>query len=457
MSEQTYVEVFGDDDEVTFELRAEPSATPREFHLSSTSGEVTLHATDRTDIQVWLEVDGGSSEDRIVTASWDGHRLDVAPAKGSGVGRVLRRNAGFDVRVEIPRSLLPRFGGPGIVARLHSASGELTVGEVAGDIRLGSASGGLSLARVDGRVECETASGDIDLERVRGVLKVSTVSGEVSLSETILDRWDIKTVSGGVTGEVVLSGIGPYRLNTVSGDTELMFGLLSGDRQPDAFLVESSSMSGDVEIEGTSRKLGRRRWQIGSGSTPAGTIRLNSVSGNASLTIDSSSIDGDFRAAAGRWAGKPWDGTSSSGAGSTGDGDEKTDWGVNDLGGRIEEQINRAVGKVDWVDINASVHDAIDSAFGRPRSAPTPPIPPMPPAPPASPAPPSTPAPPAPSPLGKDDQVAGPDEPAATAGQPRTEEERRLDILRRIERSELSVEDGMAQLDAPSGPGPNQA
>lgn len=469
MSEQMYIEAFGNDDEITFQLKANPSGSPHEFHLSSTSGEVSLHATDRSDIQVWLEVEGSSSEDKIVTASWDGHRLDVAPAKTSGLGRVLRHHGGFDIRVEIPRSLLPRFGGPGIVARLHSASGELTVGELAGDIRLGSASGGLSVAHLDGRVECQTASGDVELENVRGLLKVSTVSGEVSLSDAILDRWEITTVSGGVTGEVVLSGTGPYRLNTVSGDTELLFGMLSGKGQPDAFTVESSSMSGDVEIEGMSRKLGRRRWQIGSGTNPAGTIKLTSVSGDSSLTVESSAIDGDFRAAGGRWLSQSWDGPTDAGPGSGSDSDSDSDSGsgfdLDDartsqadltIGAGIEESVSRAVGKVDWKGIDASVRDALDSAFGAPRGRAGETRPSVAPTPPVAPQPPMAPEPPAPPETVKDDQLTGPDEASPDTASPTTEEERRLDVLRRIERGELSVEDGMAQLDSPAGSGQNR-
>lgn len=454
MSEQMYIEAFGDDDEITFQLKANPTGSPHEFHLSSTSGEVSLQATDRPDIQVWLEIEGSSSDDKIVTASWDGHRLDVAPAKTSGLGRVLRHHSGFDVRVEIPRSLLPRFGGPGIVARLHSASGELTVGKLAGDIRLGTASGGLSVAHLDGRLECQSVSGDVDLEHIRGLLKVSTVSGEVSLSDAILDRWEITTVSGGVTGEVVLSGTGPYRLNTVSGDTELLFGLLSGDRQPDAFTVESTSMSGDVEIEGMSRKLGRRRWQIGTGVNPAGTIKLTSVSGGASLTVESSTIDGDFRAAGGRWASQSWDAPTDPGPDSGSDfktdlDDAQTSHTDLDVGSGIEESVNRAVGKVDWRGIDASVRDVLDTAFRAPRgrSGETRPT--------VAPTPPMAPEPPEPPETIKDDQSADPAVSLDTAS-PMTEEERRLDILRRIERGELSVEDGMAQLDSPMGSGQNR-
>lgn len=447
MSEQMYVEAFGSDDEVTFKLSVVESREPVEIHIGTTSGEATLHAADRTDIQVWLEIEGNSSDDKVVTATWDGRRLDIAPAKATGIGRVLRHHGNFDVRVEIPRSLLPRFGGPGIVARLNSASGELTVGELAGDIRLATASGGVSLARLDGRVECQTASGDIDVEAIRGLLKVSAVSGDISLSDAILDRWEINTVSGGISGEVVLTGTGPYRINTVSGDTELHVGVLAGNGQPDAFMVEASTMSGDIEVEGEARKLGKQRWQIGSGTNPDGTIKLTSVSGDASLTVESTMVEGDFRAAGGGWIGQPWDGGGEPAAGEdTGRG--RTDRNDRDIGGRIEQTVNRAIGKVDWKGIDRSIDDALSNAFGGgTRSAePAPPPAPTTPRPPAPPSAPSAPAAPFAEPAAGTSAVK-PD----PIGPAVSEEERRLEILRQIERGELSVEDGMAQLDAPRG------
>ena len=456
MSEQMYVEAFGSDDEVTFNLAVSASAEPVDIHLRTSSGEVSLSGTERPDIQVWLEVDGKRSDEKVVTASWDGRRLDVAPAKTNGRGHLLRHNATFDVRVEVPRSLLPRSGGPGIVARLNTASGEVTASELAGDIRLQSASGGLSMSRLEGQIECQTASGSIDIDAVRGLLKVSAVSGDVSLSDAILDRWEMNTVSGGISGEVVLTGAGPYRINTVSGDTDLHLGVLSGTGHPDAFTVEASTMSGDIEVDGEARKLSKRRWHIGSGLRPAGTIRVTSVSGDASLTVESTAVDGDFRSASGQWVGERWAASTEATHGQD-DGPDRTDRSVHGLPERIEETVNRAIGKVDWKGIDRSIDDALSTAFGAPtRSAkPVPPTPPTPPDPRPA-APPQAPSAPPPAPAPSDGSIEPVDGTPATEPDPVepiapavSEEEYRLEILRLIERGELSVEDGMARLDAP--------
>ncbi len=449
MSEQMYIEVFGDDEEVTFNLNSSQAAGPIEIHVGSTSGETTLHATSRDDIQVWLEITGRSAHQPVVSANWDGTRLDIQPAKGSGIGRILRGSPGFDVRIEVPRSLMPKRGGRGIVARLASASGEINVGELAGDLRLTTASGDLTLGEVAGLIECHSASGDVAIHQVTGQLRVTTASGDVSISEAILDRWEINTVSGSVESGTVLIGTGPYRVNTVSGDAELRLGVLSVAGRPDAFTLESTTMSGDLEVEGVARKLGRRRWHLGAGERPSASVRLNSVSGDASVMVESAAIDGDPAMVMGSWSGEGW-ATKPGAAGSS-----KGDSTWNDLDAEVDLDASTAMNEVDWAGIDRSVNEAIDEAFGRPGAMPPAPAAPTPPAAPTAPTAPAAPiapaAPVAPTPPLKGDDLATHSVAATTphSSTEWTEEERRLDILRRIERGELSVEEGMAQLDGP--------
>ena len=441
MSEQIHVEVFGDDEKMTFNVAAPEPGQPVELHVQTTSGEIFAQATDRQDIQVWLEITGRSAHQPVVTATWDGRRLDISPAKSFGAGRVFRNSPGFDVRVEIPERLVS-VDRDGVTARLLSASGEITAGRLSGDIRVTTASGDLTLDHLTGRIDCKSASGDIVLGSPRGQLRVATASGDVTLVEAILARWELNTVSGSVDGSTVLAGTGPYRLNTVSGDAELRLGMLSGPGRPEAFTIESSSMSGDLEVEGAARKLGRRRWHIGAGSEPAATIRLTSVSGDISIMADSAAFDGDVDLSTGPWAGGDWEHDHPDD-----DTGLRRDEDLGDLANRITSSVDSAMGKVDWRGIDRTVDRALASAFGARR----PPTAPVTPASPVGPSPIATPF---------DELASVPDEtkPAAVkpdkADAPQSDEERRLDILRRIERGELSVEEGMAQLDGPAQPRP---
>ncbi len=449
MSEQMHVEVFGDDEDVTFNLNAKDATQPIEIHVGSTSGETTLHATSRDDIQVWLEINGRAAHQPVVTANWDGTRLNIQPARGSGIGRIMRGSPGFDVRIEVPRSLMPKRGGRGIVARLTSASGEINVGELAGDLRLTTASGDLTLGEVAGLVECHSASGDVLIHQITGQLRVNTARGDVAIEEAILDRWEINTVSGSVESGTVLSGTGPYRVNTVSGDAELRLGVLSVAGRPDAFTLESTTMSGDLEVDGVARKLGRRRWHLGAGEHPSASVRLTSVSGDASVMVEPAAIDGDPAIAMGSWSGKAW-ATDAGGS----DRPASADPALDHVEAEAGTDFATAMGKVDWAGIDQSVNEAIDSAFGRSGDMPPAPAAPNVPATPAAPVAPTAPAAPvSPAPPMKGDLLATD---GGTATMPHSsgdlsEEQRRLDILRRIERGELSVEDGMAQLDG-SGP-----
>ena len=267
-----------------------------------------------------------------------------------------------------------------------------------------TASGDLTLDHLAGRIDGKSASGDIVIESPRGQLRVSTASGDVTLVEAILDRCELTTVSGSLDGTVVLAGTGPYRLNTVSGDAELQLGVLSGSGQPDAFTLESSSMSGDLEVDGVARKLGRRRWHIGTGTEPAGTIRLTSVSGDASVRVEPATIDGDLIVPSGPWPGGDWPIDRPD--------DERPkgrDPEPGDLSERISTSVDSAVGKVDWAGIDATIDHALDTAFRWPRR-PEPAS-----APPTVPAAPQPPTPPAPPTTGRGDDPATDAEPAARA------------------------------------------
>ena len=453
MSEQMHVEVFGDDEEVTFNFNAKDATRPIEIHVDSTSGETTLHATSRDDIQVWLEITGRSAHYPVVTANWDGSRLNIKPARGAGISRILRGSPGFDVRIEVPRSLMPKRGGRGIVARLASASGEINVGELTGNLRLTTASGDLTLGDVAGLVECHSASGDISIHQITGQLRVNTASGDVSIGEAILDRWEVNTVSGSVDNGTVLTGTGPYRINTVSGDAELRLGVLSMAERPDAYMLESTTLSGDLEVEGFVRKLGKRRWHLGAGEHPSASVRLNSVSGDASVTVEPASIDVDLALVNGAWNGSAWNKETESAR--TPDRDATREGSEADE----ETDFATAMNEVDWAGIDQSVNKAIDSTFGRSVGMPPAPAAPAlsaPPNSPAAPVAPPTPATPAAPvapipPVKNDDLVSDGDATLMPQFPPGMSDERRLDILRRIERGELSVEEGMAQLD---GPGP---
>jgi hypothetical protein len=118
---------------------------------------------------------------------------------------------------------------------LRSASGDVEIGAVAGDASLTSASGDLIVHDTGGSAVARTASGDIELLRARqGEVRAQTASGDVQIS--VLPGTgvylDVHTLSGSTqsdlnvgeapTGDTGSKSTLSVRVHTASGDVAVM-------------------------------------------------------------------------------------------------------------------------------------------------------------------------------------------------------------------------------------------
>jgi Putative adhesin len=86
-------------------------------------------------------------------------------------------------------------------ASVATASGDAVFGELAGDVKFQAASGSLSVARLGGNLNAQTASGDVIVAAaVRGNISVQTSSGEVGvgIAEGTAAQLDLRTGSGSI-------------------------------------------------------------------------------------------------------------------------------------------------------------------------------------------------------------------------------------------------------------------
>jgi DUF4097 and DUF4098 domain-containing protein YvlB len=118
---------------------------------------------------------------------------------------------------------------------VHSASGDLHVGEVRGDAQIQLVSGDVSVGEAGGSVSANTVSGD---QRIRAALEgrveLRAISGDISIGIPRGTRLfvDANTISGSTSSEVELGdapgGAGPAEgplvevfAKTVSGDVKI--------------------------------------------------------------------------------------------------------------------------------------------------------------------------------------------------------------------------------------------
>lgn len=257
---------------------------PAELDVRLASGEIEVDAT--LEGRVEIELTGHDDESRALVEDaridLQGHGapkivVDVPQRRsGFGFGAIFGR-PGITCRVRCPeRSLLAaRTKSASVEARgtiggakVSTASGDITLEQVAGDMSAKSASGDVGAREITGSANVQTASGDVSIETARGPLSVATASGDVEIGAAY-DDVSVNSVSGDQRHRAVLQGsVGAHSVsgdieigvrrgsrawldcNTVSGDTSSELELSSDAPEGDGPLVEirAKTVSGDIRI-----------------------------------------------------------------------------------------------------------------------------------------------------------------------------------------------------------------
>jgi DUF4097 and DUF4098 domain-containing protein YvlB len=158
--------------------------------------------------------------------------------------------------------------------RLNSVSGEVTVANIAGNLRANAVSGELTVTNVTGDVEVETVSGEIVLDDVRSkFVRAETVSGEVEFRGPIdaAGRYDFHAHSGDIRLDFANTVNATFNVETFSGSLDSDFpiqldpGEYAGAGRPKRFTfkvgnggarITTETFSGDIVLNtpGSSRR-----------------------------------------------------------------------------------------------------------------------------------------------------------------------------------------------------------
>lgn len=103
-------------------------------------------------------------------------------------------------------------------AAIATASGDVRIEHVTGELNANGASGGFTVDRADGAVRYGTASGRLRLGSATGDVAATSASGDISILEAG-GSVTVKTTSGAV--RLGTAGTGTTRVNAVSGDVSI--------------------------------------------------------------------------------------------------------------------------------------------------------------------------------------------------------------------------------------------
>jgi hypothetical protein len=263
-----------------------PPLPPMQQHQgagTSASVEVKGPITLRADvISADLEVVPGSGKTvkaQLLDSSggirlnYSGDRVEVLFESKSGWPHI---PAGIDgrLRLELP---------PGSHVELTSASGDIVVRDVGGNVRLRTASGEVHLKKV-ANVEVMAVSGDVIVENASGEVRLRTVSGDARVTQSgAASHVEYGTTSGDLDWSGSCGANCRIEARTTSGDVKLQLSPSS------SFDLRYVTHSGDISDELGMQTLEHAESRHGAGSLHArhgkgdGCVEIQTFSGDLHL------------------------------------------------------------------------------------------------------------------------------------------------------------------------------
>lgn len=221
--------------------------------IRNVSGDITVKGYDGDAVIV-----SGTKEGR------DRDKVEIEDTSGPNnvsVGVRYARDCNCDAsvrfEVQVPRNTNYDFN------KIMTASGDITMSSLTGDLSVHTASGDVTISDVSGRINAATASGEMKVKDVRGTVSAKSASGNVNVEIARLE------------------GTGNMDFASASGDVRVVAPAdLDGNVQMSS---ATGSLRTDFPLQVETREYGpgeRASGRLGSGSR---NVRITSASGNVSL------------------------------------------------------------------------------------------------------------------------------------------------------------------------------
>jgi hypothetical protein len=225
--------------------------------VHNVSGDVIVNGYDGNQVVVDGFATGADRDKVSVEDLSQGNTIELR----AHYPRNCQCEASIKFEIKVPRSVRVAVGP------LSTASGDISVTDVTGEVSAKSASGDIKVSRVVGQVTAATASGDVEVDQVVGPISAKSSSGNVTGR---LDQLD-------PSGELVFT--------TASGDVHVL-APASLDAEVEIHTV-SGSLNTDFPLQITTPRYGESRSAQGRLGAGSHRMRISSASGNVTLSSHS--------------------------------------------------------------------------------------------------------------------------------------------------------------------------
>ena len=223
------------------------------FIISSVSGNVSITGYDGAAVLVTATKEGRDRDKVEVEDLSAGDRIELR----SKYPERCNCDASINFAVQVPRGVKYAFD------KISSASGNLEIRGVTGDLHARSASGDITVEDVTGNTLVSVASGDVRVARAVGTVSAHSASGDVQVD-----------LAG-------IEGAGNMEFTSASGDV-----VVRAPANLDAD-VDMSCVSGDLKtdfaVQVSQREYGPQRFAKGRLGSGARILKIRSSSGSVSL------------------------------------------------------------------------------------------------------------------------------------------------------------------------------
>jgi hypothetical protein len=227
-----------------------------EVAINSASGDVNVVGYNGNTVVVTAYKEGRDRNLVDIEDLSSGNRVELR----SRYPRDCRCDASVRFEVQVPAMV-------DLKENLSTASGNIHVAMLTGEVNAKSASGEITVRKVNGAVKAHTASGNVEITDVAGTVSAHTASGNVDASLTRIEgnnSMEFTTASGNVTVKAPANLDANVEMTTHSGSVRTDFPLSITDRDDGRNRFGPRTMGG----------------RLGQGSRE---LRIRSASGNVKL------------------------------------------------------------------------------------------------------------------------------------------------------------------------------